>query len=217
MTGHALTIEQVIAVAHHVLLIVRPGAVRVVRAAEHGAVSVRPDGTLAYTPMSTYSGPDSFTYAVADTQGYESAPCHGNPHRHCRAPSLDHESQGWWRRDGLVGSADAGADGRPAARLCSAVREIELSIGTVSPDLTQPRTRMAVGPQANFISKNRACSVRPHAGSAPQTSNTTTLYDPVLLRTFAATGSEKAFAIRGTSCARYTTSVSSTVASSSTA
>lgn len=35
----------------------------------HGTVTVNPDGTVIYTPTPGYTGPDSFTYSVTDSQG----------------------------------------------------------------------------------------------------------------------------------------------------
>ena len=40
----------------------------------HGSVIDEPDGTILYTPSTGYSGPDSFTYTVLDTDGELSAP-----------------------------------------------------------------------------------------------------------------------------------------------
>ena len=44
-------------------------AVTTVGLPAHGAVVVNPAGTVTYTPVAGYSGPDGFTYAISDGQG----------------------------------------------------------------------------------------------------------------------------------------------------
>lgn len=41
----------------------------------HAAVAVVPGGTITYTPVANYNGPDSFTYRVADPKGAQSGVC----------------------------------------------------------------------------------------------------------------------------------------------
>ncbi|MHC3995597.1 beta strand repeat-containing protein [Thiomicrolovo sp. ZZH C-3] len=43
--------------------------VSAVSAAGHGAAVINPDGTVTYTPVANYNGPDSFTYTVSDGTG----------------------------------------------------------------------------------------------------------------------------------------------------
>lgn len=45
-------------------------SVQVVSAPSHGTATANSDGTVTYTPTNNYSGPDSFTYKVADSYGY---------------------------------------------------------------------------------------------------------------------------------------------------
>ncbi|WP_178863995.1 cadherin-like domain-containing protein, partial [Thiomicrorhabdus cannonii] len=35
----------------------------------HGNVVIEGDGTVTYTPVADYNGPDSFTYTITDGQG----------------------------------------------------------------------------------------------------------------------------------------------------
>jgi hypothetical protein len=51
-----------------------PADVLVVTAPSHGLAIPQPDGTILYTPTTGYSGPDTFTYTVADTNGQVSVP-----------------------------------------------------------------------------------------------------------------------------------------------
>jgi ELWxxDGT repeat protein len=46
-----------------------PATVRVVTTAQHGTVTVGVSGALLYVPSAGYSGSDTFTYTVEDTQG----------------------------------------------------------------------------------------------------------------------------------------------------
>ncbi|MGZ3757715.1 MAG: CshA/CshB family fibrillar adhesin-related protein [Mucilaginibacter sp.] len=45
-------------------------SVQVISAPSHGTATANSDGTVTYTPTNNYSGPDSFTYKVADSYGY---------------------------------------------------------------------------------------------------------------------------------------------------
>ncbi len=48
-------------------------SVEIIGSPGNGSVAVEPDGTVAYTPASGYSGPDSFTYKAVDDAGGRSA------------------------------------------------------------------------------------------------------------------------------------------------
>ncbi len=48
--------------------------VRIVAAPAHGTATAAANGSITYTPTAGYGGSDSFTYSVADNQGYESSP-----------------------------------------------------------------------------------------------------------------------------------------------
>jgi ELWxxDGT repeat protein len=49
--------------------IIDPTSVQVASQPMHGSVSVTSSGSILYTPMAAFSGTDSFTYSVKDTQG----------------------------------------------------------------------------------------------------------------------------------------------------
>jgi len=49
-----------------------PGSFRIVQGPTHGTLWTQPDGSIVYSPNVGYSGTDSFTYTVADDQGFES-------------------------------------------------------------------------------------------------------------------------------------------------
>ncbi len=46
-----------------------PSSVTIVRGAAHGSLKVNTNGTVLYTPMNKYVGPDAFTYTVRDDDG----------------------------------------------------------------------------------------------------------------------------------------------------
>ncbi len=49
-----------------------PGSVTIIDGPANGQVTVNADGTVVYTPLEGYIGPDSFTYTVQDDDGAES-------------------------------------------------------------------------------------------------------------------------------------------------
>jgi ELWxxDGT repeat protein len=51
-----------------------PSSVKIVTQPAHGTVSVGTNGVATYSAASGYSGPDAFTYTIADDQGLDSAP-----------------------------------------------------------------------------------------------------------------------------------------------
>jgi ELWxxDGT repeat protein len=50
------------------------GSVRIVTAPAHGTATVGANGAITYVPTAGYGGTDSFSYSVADNQGYQSSP-----------------------------------------------------------------------------------------------------------------------------------------------
>ena len=55
--------------------------------ADHGSVTVNPDGTFTYTPDADYNGADSFTFKVND--GSLDSSCNGQHHSHRSQRSAD--------------------------------------------------------------------------------------------------------------------------------
>jgi ELWxxDGT repeat protein len=51
-----------------------PASVRIASAPAHGTATIQAQGSVTYTPNAGYSGSDSFTYTVADTQGRRAQP-----------------------------------------------------------------------------------------------------------------------------------------------
>ncbi|WP_212006373.1 Ig-like domain-containing protein [Chitinophaga sp. HK235] len=51
---------------------INPASVQIVRQPAHGSVTVKPDGTVTYTPAAGYNGTDNFVYTVKNMAGMES-------------------------------------------------------------------------------------------------------------------------------------------------